>query len=152
MNIYPYFIYVQNPAAEEAQQNNEGDFVPSVEGSWNFYQNGRDEINSSGKKIAMTNGENIEYHAIIYAKNGENLNYGTSIIVAKTKLDTSLLSDENFISEDENYFNSEDFNNDKQYWTEKFKTLPENLFQKLYSSKTTNTSSRKEFIIKIPNS
>lgn len=99
MNIYPYFIYVQNPAAEEAQQNNEGDFVPSVEGSWNFYQNGRDEINSSGKKIAMTNGENIEYHAIIYAKNGENLNYGTSIIVAKTKLDTALLSDENFIKE-----------------------------------------------------
>ena len=99
MNIYPYFIFVQNPAAEEAQQNNEGDFVTSVEGSWNFYQNGRDEINSSGKKIAMTNGENIEYHAIIYAKNGENLNYGTSIIVAKTKLDTSLLSDENFISE-----------------------------------------------------
>jgi len=62
MNIYPYFIYVQNPAAEEVQQNNEGDFVPSAEGSWNFYQNGRDEINSSGKKIEMTNGENIEYH------------------------------------------------------------------------------------------
>ena len=99
MNIYPYFIYVQNPAAEEAQQNNEGDFVTSVEGSWNFYQNGRDEINCSGKKIAMTNGENIEYHAIIYAKNGENLNYGTPLIVTKTKLDTSLLSDENFISE-----------------------------------------------------
>lgn len=55
---------------------------------------------------------------------------------------------ENFISEDENYFNSEDFNNAKQYWTEKFKTLPENLFQKLDSSKTTNNSSRKEFIIK----
>ncbi|MEI3790603.1 MULTISPECIES: amino acid adenylation domain-containing protein [unclassified Chryseobacterium] len=55
---------------------------------------------------------------------------------------------ENFISEDENYFNSEDFNGDKQYWTEKFKTLPENLFQKLDSSKTRNTSSRKEFIIK----
>ncbi|CAA7196353.1 non-ribosomal peptide synthetase [Chryseobacterium potabilaquae] len=55
---------------------------------------------------------------------------------------------ENFISEDENYFNSENFNNDKQYWTEKFKTLPENLFQKLDSSKTKNTGSRKEFIIK----
>ncbi|MCL8537189.1 amino acid adenylation domain-containing protein [Chryseobacterium gallinarum] len=55
---------------------------------------------------------------------------------------------ENFISEDENYFNSEDFNNDKQYWTEKFKIVPENLFQKLDSSKTTNTSSRKEFVIK----
>lgn len=99
MNIYPYFIYVQNPAAEEAQQNIEGDFVPSVEGGWSFYNNGRDEINSSGKKIAMTNGENIEYHAIIYSKNGENLNYGTSIIVAKTKLDTALLSDEDFIKE-----------------------------------------------------
>ena len=55
---------------------------------------------------------------------------------------------ENFISEDEGYCNSEEFNLDKQYWTEKFKTLPENLFQKLDSSKTTNTSSRKEFIIK----
>lgn len=55
---------------------------------------------------------------------------------------------ESFAAEDENYFISEEFNSDKQYWTEKFNVLPENLFQKLDTSKTVNTSSRKEFIIK----
>ncbi|MFP3835851.1 hypothetical protein, partial [Chryseobacterium sp. SIMBA_028] len=53
-----------------------------------------------------------------------------------------------FVSEDRGYFNSEEFNIDQQYWAEKFKTLPENLFQKLDSSKTINVSSRKELIIK----
>ncbi|MBB4808312.1 hypothetical protein HNP38_003654, partial [Chryseobacterium defluvii] len=55
---------------------------------------------------------------------------------------------ENFVTEDEAYFSSEEFNSDKQYWKEKFNALPENLFQKLDSSKTINTSARKEFIIK----
>lgn len=55
---------------------------------------------------------------------------------------------ENFAAVDENYFNSEEFNSDRQYWTEKFNVLPENLFQKLDTLKTVNISSRKELVIK----
>ncbi|REC61333.1 non-ribosomal peptide synthetase [Chryseobacterium pennae] len=55
---------------------------------------------------------------------------------------------ESFVVEDQKYFNSREFESDKEYWTGKFKKLPENLFQKLKSSVTINTSSRKEFIIK----
>lgn len=55
---------------------------------------------------------------------------------------------ESFIIEDQEYFRSMKFINDKEYWTEKFKVLPENLFQKLDSSITINTSYRKEFIVK----
>ncbi|AMP97965.1 amino acid adenylation protein [Pedobacter cryoconitis] len=55
---------------------------------------------------------------------------------------------ENFIIEDQEYFNSMKFINDKEYWAGKFKIIPENLFQKIDPSLTINTSYRKEFIIK----
>ncbi|WP_367867788.1 amino acid adenylation domain-containing protein [Pedobacter sp. WC2423] len=55
---------------------------------------------------------------------------------------------ENFSIEDQEYFGSLKFINDKEYWVGKFKMLPENLFQKIDSSITINTSYRKEFMVR----
>jgi len=52
-----------------------------------------------------------------------------------------------FIVEDQSYSNSEEFIKDKEYWTQKFKSLPENIFDKLDILKVTNESSRKELVI-----
>ncbi|WP_103071067.1 non-ribosomal peptide synthetase [Aquimarina sediminis] len=53
-----------------------------------------------------------------------------------------------FVVDDENYHSSDAFEKDKLYWTEKFKTLPERLFEKTTDTIHTNTSSRQELIIK----
>ncbi|WP_294328174.1 condensation domain-containing protein, partial [uncultured Chryseobacterium sp.] len=53
----------------------------------------------------------------------------------------------NFAVEDQNYFNSEDFIRDKEYWVQKFKSLPESILDKFDLSKNSNESSRKELII-----
>jgi amino acid adenylation domain-containing protein len=53
-----------------------------------------------------------------------------------------------FIEDDAEYQNSESFFEDKKYWTEKFQSLPENLFDKIDDTIQINKSSRKELIIK----
>ena len=53
-----------------------------------------------------------------------------------------------FIKDDESYQKSEDYNIDKKYWVEKFKTLPENLFEKKETHSKINKSSRKTLCIK----
>ncbi len=54
----------------------------------------------------------------------------------------------NFAEDDFQYQNSESFLEDKKYWTEKFKTLPEALLEKENDLAENNKSSRKELIIK----
>jgi amino acid adenylation domain-containing protein len=53
-----------------------------------------------------------------------------------------------FAEDDYQYQNSESFNQDLNYWSEKFKQLPENLFDKINENLQVNKSSRKELIIK----
>lgn len=53
-----------------------------------------------------------------------------------------------FIEDDIAYKDSESFIEDKAYWKERFKVLPENLFNKIQDSGGINKSSRKELIIK----
>ncbi|MDQ6531223.1 amino acid adenylation domain-containing protein [Flavobacterium sp. LHD-85] len=53
-----------------------------------------------------------------------------------------------FVEDDEMYQNSESFLEDKKYWVQKFKSLPENIFDKINDAIKINKSSRKELIIK----
>ncbi|MFC0779789.1 amino acid adenylation domain-containing protein [Flavobacterium sp. HJSW_4] len=53
-----------------------------------------------------------------------------------------------FVADDQRYQNSESLNQDLGYWSRKFKSLPENLFEKLNDAVQINKSSRKELIIK----
>ena len=53
-----------------------------------------------------------------------------------------------FISDDENYQKSKDYDSDKMYWVEKFKILPENLFENKHTQGLLNKSSRKSLTIK----
>jgi len=53
-----------------------------------------------------------------------------------------------FIEDDCTYQNSESFIQDKFYWKERFKNLPENLFDKIDDTIQINKSNRKELIIK----
>ena len=53
-----------------------------------------------------------------------------------------------FVADDFKYQNSESFNQDLDYWSQKFKYIPENLFEKLNDKVQINKSSRKELIIK----
>ena len=53
-----------------------------------------------------------------------------------------------FIEDDYQYQNSELFNQDLDYWSQKFKSLPENLFEKLDDTLQINNSNRKELIVK----
>ena len=96
MQLYPYYIYTEQPGAE-AQQNLEGDFVSSTPRTWSFFGKGRDEVNTQAKRITLTNGENIEYHAIVYSEKKEVLSIGTKVIVSEEKLDESLLSDDSYL-------------------------------------------------------
>lgn len=53
-----------------------------------------------------------------------------------------------FVSDDLAYFLSQDFHKDKLYWTEKFKQLPDQLFDRIRDAGKPNQSSRKEIWIK----
>lgn len=53
-----------------------------------------------------------------------------------------------FIEDDEIYRNADCFDIDKNYWVEKFKTLPDTLFEKMDETIQINKSSRRELIIK----
>ncbi|MEN2401840.1 non-ribosomal peptide synthetase [Flavobacterium sp. MC2016-06] len=53
-----------------------------------------------------------------------------------------------FIEDDAIYTESESFMEDKAYWKDRYKVLPENLFDKIQDSGRANKSSRKELIIK----
>ena len=55
---------------------------------------------------------------------------------------------ENFVDDDVAYQNSQLFDKDLAYWTEKFKTLPPNLLRKEINENEGNKSLRKELIIK----
>ncbi|ROI04077.1 amino acid adenylation domain-containing protein [Chryseobacterium sp. G0240] len=54
---------------------------------------------------------------------------------------------ENFVVEDKKYFDSPQFEEDKQYWLGKFRSLPENLFERSELSEVKNKSRRKELMI-----
>lgn len=97
MTVYPYYIYTKQPGAE-ATQNLEGDFVASTPSTWLIFGRGRDEINSQAKRITLTNGENIEYHAIIYSDKREVIPIGTDIIVSEDKLDESQIADDAYLN------------------------------------------------------
>jgi len=53
-----------------------------------------------------------------------------------------------FVEDDLAYQNSEEYQTDKQYWLEKFETLPENLFEKINPNAEENKSERKAIYIK----
>lgn len=53
-----------------------------------------------------------------------------------------------FVIDDLQYYNSEEYNEDKQYWANRFNKLPEALFEKFDENCKTNKSDRKELIIK----
>ncbi|MBO9586225.1 MAG: amino acid adenylation domain-containing protein [Flavobacterium sp.] len=52
-----------------------------------------------------------------------------------------------FITDDATYQNSDTYFQDKAYWTEKFSTLPENLFEKIDDTVQINKSNRQELIV-----
>lgn len=52
-----------------------------------------------------------------------------------------------FMEDDLNYQKSQEFEDDKNYWTEKFKFLPENVFNKIDQTKTINSSLRSSLVI-----
>ncbi|PIF30211.1 amino acid adenylation domain-containing protein [Flavobacterium sp. 9] len=53
-----------------------------------------------------------------------------------------------FIEDDSAYAVSEDYEDDKLYWKEKFESLPERLFEKIDQNSKPNQSKRREIIIK----
>jgi len=53
-----------------------------------------------------------------------------------------------FIEDDAAYQESQSYHEDKEYWVKKFQSLPENLFEKINDNIQTNTSDRKELILK----
>jgi amino acid adenylation domain-containing protein len=53
-----------------------------------------------------------------------------------------------FALDDEAYFSSEEYENDKNYWSNRFKQLPEQLLEKIGNTGKSNESRRKEIIIK----
>lgn len=55
---------------------------------------------------------------------------------------------QDFASDDELYFSSEDYKNDMNYWTDRFKKLPEQLLEKTQIADKSNKSKRKEITIK----
>ena len=55
-----------------------------------------------------------------------------------------------FAADDEEYHHSAAFENDKAYWNEKFKSLPENLFERISYQDEKCRSSRKELILSRP--
>lgn len=94
------------------------------------------------------------YHHIITDGWGTSLmfqrlvqNYNELITYGKIKSEYPF-SYIDFIEDDEKYANSEDFQKDKIYWTQKFKNLPERVFEKLDETVHVNKSKRKELIIK----
>ncbi|TDW48165.1 amino acid adenylation domain-containing protein [Flavobacterium sp. 270] len=117
-------------------------------------------------------GENL-LHVFTLIKVNENLYYlfsvyhhiitdgwGTSLMFQRLVLNYNEISQFNevksiypfsykdFSIDDFQYQNSESFNLDLKYWSKKFKTLPENLFEKKIESSLINKSSRKELVIK----
>ncbi|WP_046744460.1 non-ribosomal peptide synthetase [Kordia zhangzhouensis] len=54
---------------------------------------------------------------------------------------------EEFVKDDEAYQTSEAFENDKAYWTDKFKSLPNTLFQRKNPKARTNKSNRKTLVL-----
>lgn len=97
--LYPYFLYVQKPSADGNSQNSEGDFEEGTSPEWFFIGSCRDEKNSGGKRMALTNGENIQFDSIIYsdAKTPVILE-NSEVVVTKEKLnDLSVLNDAEFI-------------------------------------------------------
>lgn len=59
-----------------------------------------------------------------------------------------LFSYKDFAKDDNDYQNSVSFSQDLDYWAQKFKQLPENVFEKLNDKVQINKSSRKELVIK----
>lgn len=53
-----------------------------------------------------------------------------------------------FVEDDSQYQNSESINEDLAYWSQKFKSIPENLFEKLNDKVQINKSNRQELIVK----
>ncbi|WP_426094752.1 amino acid adenylation domain-containing protein [Flavobacterium sp. DSR2-3-3] len=53
-----------------------------------------------------------------------------------------------FSIDDQIYFSSEDYENDKNYWKDRFKELPEQLLEKIENTAKPNQSKRKEITIK----
>lgn len=97
--LYPYFLYVQKPPVNGNSQNSEGDFEESTSPEWFFIGNCRDEKNSGGKRIALTNGDNIQFDSVIYSNAKTPIILENSeVVVTKEKLnDSSVLNDSEFI-------------------------------------------------------
>lgn len=86
--------------------------------------------------------------------------WGTSIMFRRLVQNYNEISDfgeikskypfsyKDFVEDDFLYQNSESFIKDLAYWSEKFSSLPENLFEKINKKKQINESRRKELIIK----
>ena len=94
------------------------------------------------------------YHHIITDGWGSSLmfqrlvkNYNEIIEFGKIT-STYPFSYKDFVTDDKAYQESESYDDDKTYWVEKFKSLPENLFEKIDPTNRHNRSSRKSFFIK----
>ena len=94
------------------------------------------------------------YHHIITDGWGTSLmfqrlvkNYNELIIAQKITTEYPYTY-QDFVKDDQEYFLSEEYQKDKTYWTEKFKNLPEGIFEKLENSGKPNQSKRKEIFIK----
>lgn len=95
---YPYFLYIQEPAAE-AEQNFEGDFA-SAPSAWVFHSKCRDVVNGSGKTIALANGDSLIYAGIVYMPvKSEIVPESRSVIVSAELLeDVSILSNKEVLT------------------------------------------------------
>lgn len=73
-------------------------------------------------------------------------------IIENGNISTEYISSyKDFVIENEKYLNSDDFKEDKSYWKNKFKILPEKLFPKINPSIQTISSSRETLVIKREN-
>ncbi len=94
------------------------------------------------------------YHHIITDGWGTSLmfqrfvqNYNEILNYGEVKTDYPY-SYKDFVEDEDMYVNSESFEDDKYYWLDKFKFLPENIFDKLDDTVQINKSKRKELVIK----
>lgn len=91
-----YYLYKQE-SPEEAVQDLEGDFA-SAPSEWILHSKCEDEVNGSGRSIALADGSNYVFAGVIYLDSTANIiPEGTRVLVSTEKLSSSQLNDESQI-------------------------------------------------------
>lgn len=91
-----YYLYKQE-STEEAVQGLEGDFT-SAPPEWILHSKCEDEVNGSGRSIALADGSNYVFTGVIYMDSTSNIiPEGTTVLVSTQKLCSTQLNDESEI-------------------------------------------------------